>query len=103
MGIRNICVEGNSNNIIRCIKGELQPSWSISNMVEEICITLSTFERVHVVHEYREANSFADWLANEVVKRNMTNRWITSENISMIAKGLMDLERIQGRTCVIIN
>ena len=35
MGIKNLWLEGDSNNIIRCMKGITQPSWSIANLIEE--------------------------------------------------------------------
>lgn len=36
MGIENLWLEGDSLNIIKCLKGCSHPSWTIANMVEEI-------------------------------------------------------------------
>lgn len=71
---------------------------NIANIIEDICLTLGYFYSIHISHKYREANSVADWFANDVVKRDMVMIWIFGENILAGVKSLIDLEKIQGGT-----
>lgn len=68
MGIKKLWLKGDSNNIIRCIKGITQPSWSIADLIEETRNLVQNFECVHITHVYREANLVADWFANEAFR-----------------------------------
>lgn len=60
VGITNLWLEGDSNNIINSIKGISSPSWLIGNIIEETRDTLEKFENVHVTHVFREANLVVD-------------------------------------------
>ena len=62
--------------------------------MEEIRTTLRKFEKVYLSHKYRESNSVADWLANEVVKNDMARIWTIGGNILITTKGIIDQERI---------
>ena len=103
VGVKNIWLEGDSFNIIKCINGISHPAWTITNVVEEIQTALGKFERVYVNHVYREVNSVADWFANEVVNKDTTMMWYNRENILVAMKDLVNLERIQGSTGAILS
>ena len=60
MGFRWLWLEGDSKNIIDCIKCITQPSWTISNIIEGTRAIMDKFERVYVTHVFREVNSMAD-------------------------------------------
>ena len=94
IGVRCLWLEGDSNNIIKCLKGEHYSFWSIKNMVEETKQILLTFERVYVSHEYREENLAANWMANEVVKRDMSYRWTNGDSVPTTFKSMIEIERI---------
>ena len=70
-GIENLWLEGDSLNIINCLNGHLLPSWTIVNVVEQTKSNLGKFNKVHISHVYREANSTIDWFANEAIAKNM--------------------------------
>ena len=94
VGVKKLWLEGDSFNIIKCINGISHPAWTIANIVEEICNSLGKFYRVQVNHVYREANSVADWFANEVIKKEMKTMWYSGDNILVASKDLINLERI---------
>ena len=64
IGVKCLWLEGDSNNIIKCLRGEHPPSWSIKNMMEEMKNILLSFKRVFASHVYRKGNGAADWMAN---------------------------------------
>jgi ribonuclease HI len=68
MGVKNLWLEGDSKNILDCIQGKTQPSWTILNIIEETKENLKKFEKIHITHIFREANPMADWLANDGVR-----------------------------------
>lgn len=66
--------------------------------MEETKQFLDTFERVYFAHEYREVNLVANWMANKVLKSDMSYRWIDGDGLLVIAKSMIEIEIIQGRT-----
>jgi len=60
VNITNLWLEGDLNNIIKCIKGNSHSSWLITNLIDETCKTLAKFDRVHVTHIFYEANLVAN-------------------------------------------
>lgn len=80
------------------MKGALQPSWTIANIIEEICITLGKFDSIDVSHEYREENSMANWFSNDAIMKDMMMIWNTNGNIPVGVKSLIEIEKIQGGT-----
>ena len=95
MGIKKLWLEGDSNNIIRCIKFITQPSWSIANIIEETRSILEYFECVYVTHVYREANTMEDWFSNEAVRQDKLMTWNSGRNFLKEVKSLIELEKIQ--------
>lgn len=67
IGVSNLWLEGDSNNIIKCLIGNSHYSWTISNLIEEMCETLAKFKKVYVTHIFHEVNLMADWFANKGV------------------------------------
>ena len=98
MGVKKICLEADSNNIIRCIKGVIQPSWTIANIIKEMFSSLGNFDRIYITYEYREENFMADWFANEAVRRDKVMILNLGRNILEEVKILIELEKIQGGT-----
>ena len=97
MGIKKLWLEGDSKNIIDCIKCLSQPSWTSKNIIEEPHAILDKFECVHITHVFREANPVADWFANEGFKLDKQVTWHLGRNIREEAKCIIDQEKIQGR------
>ena len=63
VGVKSLWLEGDSNNIIKFLRGEHPQSWSIKNMKEETKIILCSFERVYVSHVYHwETWLLTGWL-----------------------------------------
>ena len=60
VGVKSIWLEGDSNNIIKCLRGEHPLSWSIKNMMEETKDILHSFKKVYVSHVYHDANVVVD-------------------------------------------
>lgn len=94
MGISRLWLEGDSNNIIKCLKGEHPPSWNIINIFEETKQILNSFEKVYISNEYRESNSISDWMANDAVKSDKPKKWINGASLPMEVKCLIDMESI---------
>lgn len=72
-GVKFLWLEGDSNNIIKFLRGEHPPSWSLKNMMEETKNTFLSFERVFFSHVYHQGNMVSDWMANEVVRRDTSH------------------------------
>lgn len=66
-------IEGDSLNIINCLKQGAPPSWSINNFIVDIISFCGEFEEIYISHPYREVNVMADWLANYGV--SSTKMW----------------------------
>ena len=98
VGITNLWLEGDLNNIIKYINGKSQYSWSIANLIKETCETLAKFNRVHVTHIFREANPVADWFTNKGLGSNQMMTWQSRKIFLMDAKSLIELDKIQGCT-----
>ena len=94
VGIKSLWLEGDSNNIIKFLRGEHPPSWSIKNMMEETKNILLFFENVFVSHVYHEVNMATDWMANETVRRDISHKWPSGEGFLAAAKSLIETERI---------
>ena len=98
LGFRRIWLEGDSKNIIDCLKCINQPSWTISNIIEGTRAILDKFEGVYVCHVFREANSVADWFANDGVRWNDLMIWKLGRKILEEANNIIDQEKILGIT-----
>ena len=94
MGFRWLWLEGDSKNIIDCIKCIIQPSWTISNIIEGTHAIMDKFERVYVTHVYREANFMADWFANDGVRRNELMIWKMGRKLLEEANNIINQEKI---------
>ena len=94
VGINNLWLEGDSLNIINCLKGVVLPLWTIQNIIEETCANLGKFKRVHIGHVYREENPTADWFANKAVRRNMVMTSNYHNMFSVAVHEILHLEHI---------
>ena len=91
-GIEHLWLEGDSLNIINCIKGLTTPSWTIANVIEDIKSNLDKFKRTYVSHVFREANPVADWFANDAITRNSVMTWRNGDEILVVATELLQLD-----------
>jgi ribonuclease HI len=101
MGVKNIWLEGDSKNIVDCIKGITQSSWTISNIIEETRANLKKFEKAHITHIFREANPMADWLANDGVRKERKKTWLLGRDLPCEAKSIINHDKIMGSTAEI--
>lgn len=98
VGVTNLWLVGDSNNIIKSLNGKYHYSLSIANLINETHVTLAKFERVHVTHVFWEANPVADWFANNGVQFDQKMTWQPGKSFSMNVKSLIELDKIQGST-----
>ena len=95
-GIEQLWLEGDSLNIINCILGVTKPSWTIESIIEDLKLDLNKFKNYHVSHVYREANTVADWFANEAVACNSVMTWGSNNDFPVAATELIRKEKIHG-------
>lgn len=74
-------IEGDSNNIIKCLKGTSKPSWTINNIIKATKDLINTFEKCFISHIYREANGSTNWAANVAVIQHKMITWKGEEHI----------------------
>ena len=101
MGSKWLWLEGDSKNIIDCIKCITQPSWTISNIIEGTHTIMDKFERVYVTHVFREVNFVADWFANEGVRWDELMIWKMGRKLHEEVKSIINQEKILGSTAEI--
>lgn len=53
-------IEGDSNNIIKCLNETSKPSWLIHNIIFSAIEIIRTLKKCHISHIYREANCSTD-------------------------------------------
>ena len=94
VGITKLWLEGDLNNIIKCINSKSHSSWLIANLIEETCETLAKFDSVHTTHVFKEANPMEDWFANKGVGSDKLMTWHPRKNFPVDAKCLIDLDKI---------
>ena len=64
LNLVNIWIEGDSLNIINCLKNTNPPSWTISNIIAKARKIINSFQNCFISHNYREVNGLADWASN---------------------------------------
>ena len=64
LNLANIWIEGDSLNIINCLKKIYPPSWKISNIITKAGYIINSFQNCIISHNYREENGLADWASN---------------------------------------
>lgn len=74
-------IEGDSNNIIKCLKGTSKTSWTINNITKATRDLIDTFEKCFISHIYHAANGSVDWAANVAVIQDKMIIWKGEENI----------------------
>lgn len=60
LGVKLLWLEGDSKNIINCLLGKHQPSWTIKNIIDSAREMNEGFDQFYISHDYREANMSAD-------------------------------------------
>ncbi|GLJ53684.1 hypothetical protein SUGI_1145290 [Cryptomeria japonica] len=63
--IQTLVTEGDSMNIILTLKGFHAPDWKINYIIQEIKVLVQHIQNFQIMHCYREANVFVDFLANQ--------------------------------------
>lgn len=64
MNFNKIWLEGDSMNIINCLKGYTKPLWTIENIILKAKDIIANCTKIHISHEYDECNAVEDSLVN---------------------------------------
>lgn len=75
LNFKKIWLEGDSMNIINCLKGHINPLWIIENIISKMKDIIANFTKADISHEYHESNAMVDSLANIGVKANEIIIW----------------------------
>lgn len=62
--VEKIEIETDSQIVIRLLKGEMEPAPNLRNLISSSRSLLQGLRNLRLLHNYREANSVADRLAN---------------------------------------
>lgn len=89
-------IEGDSNKIIKCLKGTSKPSWSIHNIITSTIDLISTFKNCHISHIYWEANGSVDWAANAAVKSEEITMWMGERGLPKDVRQIISNERYRS-------
>ena len=71
------------------------------NIIGQSIKYLQTFKKIHVAHEYREANKVAHRLANWGMKHGEVARWTNGSDISSKINETIDMDHIPSRLGII--
>ena len=71
------------------------------NIIEKSIEDLQTFKKIHVAHEYREANKVVDKLANWGIIHGEVARWMDGSDIPSKINESIDMDQILGRLGII--
>lgn len=93
----NLWLEGDSLNIIMCLKGKTEPSWSIENIIFKAREIIASFKFIIIKHGFREQNLIADGLENFGVISKAQSIWYGKGNVNFNIKDLLRKERIMGK------
>lgn len=81
MNLKNIWIEGDSLNIINCLKKINPPSWTISNIISNADHIINSFQNCIISHNYREANGLADWASKVACCNDQKIIWNSYETL----------------------
>ena len=71
----NIVAETDSQVAVTMISSEVQQrNWKVINILDKIKKLVALYS-VQVLHQYREGNSPADWIANEALTSGISKTW----------------------------
>lgn len=93
----NLWLEGDSLNIIKCLKGEIEPSWTIENIIFKAREIISSFKSIIIEHAFREKNIIADGLANLGIISEAQSIWNGEVNIDFNIKELIRKDKFTGK------
>lgn len=71
---KRVWLESDLFNIVKCIKGCMVPSYTISNLIKDFLEMIADLEDFKISHVFREGNKPVDRLAN-LVLGNMVVKW----------------------------
>lgn len=77
MGIRKLEVESDSTYVVQLCNKEIQVTWFLRGLTEDIYKMKQSFEDVVFKQRFREANSVEDLLAKDSAARLMEGVWIS--------------------------
>lgn len=96
LNYEKLWLEGDSLNIIKCLKGESEPCWSIENIIMKAREIIASFKEIIIQHAFREQNSVADCLVNiGVYSDSQSIRH--KEDLNLNIKELLRKDRHMGR------
>lgn len=97
LNFKNLWLEGDSKNIIDCLRGKSPPSWTIKSWIDDAILTLAKFDKVKISHAYREANAVADFFSNEGVRSNDLRTWPNVSDLSSNVCTLLNYDKSHGQ------
>lgn len=89
-------LEGDSLNIIKCLKGEIEPSWSIENIILKAMETIASFKVIIIEDAFREKNMVANCRVNLGINSKSQTIW-HGEDVNMSIKELLGKDRFTGK------
>lgn len=81
LNLKKIWIEGDSLNIINCLKKINPPSWTISNIISKVGYIINSFQNCIISHNYREANGLVDWASNVACCNDQKIIWESYETL----------------------
>lgn len=92
-----VWIEGDSNSIIKCLKGENRDSWTIENLIKSSIEIIQIFERSFISHAHRKLNTMVDCLANLGMKSKSKSTWYGEDTLVGDVKALLSYDQTHGK------
>lgn len=74
-----VWVEGDSKNIINCLRGTSKPSWNVEMRIKKTSGIIKFFDKCIISHVYRQANVAVDYLSNKGVTSKSQLSWTNGD------------------------
>ena len=91
-GLHRLEIEGGNSILIGALKKEIEVSWRIKNVMQDIQVLAQQTEHIQVTHIYHEANIAADWLSK--LGHSITATWSSIESDSLDFRIIVQDDRI---------
>lgn len=97
LGVKFLCLERDSKNIINCLLGKHQPLWMIKNIIDLARDMLEGFDQCYISHDYREANKSVYWATNEAVQSGKIKIWNSEGELPQVACDILNYKKYHGK------
>ena len=97
LNLRKVWVEGDSLNIINCLNNITKPSWTISNIILQAIHIIKSFDICIVTHNFRQANHFADWVANVACLSEQKVIWDNNDPLPADGHQFINYDKLRCR------